>query len=84
MRPDEREVAGLTCSAVMAELSHYVDGDVPDDLRARIEAHVGQCQVCERFGTGFSRLLAGMRRHLSEPEPVPGDVLDRLRGRLAG
>jgi len=84
VRPDEREVAGLTCSAVMAALSQYMDGEVPEDVRVRIEDHVGRCRECERFGADFSRLLAGMRRHLSAPDPVPVEVLDRLRTTLAG
>lgn len=84
MLPDERDVGGLTCSAVMAVLSEYVDGEVPDDLRARIEAHVAVCRSCGRFGADFARLLASMRRHLAVQEPVPGDVLERLRARLAG
>lgn len=79
MRPDEREVAGLTCAQVMAALSDYADGDVPADLRARIEAHVAGCRQCEQFGAGFTALLAGMRRELAPPDPLDDDVAARLR-----
>lgn len=82
MRPDEREVAGLTCSQVLASLSAYADGDVPAALAARIDAHVAECQACARFGRGFSGLLAGMRRQLGPPEPVPDEVVARLRAAL--
>lgn len=82
MRPDGREVAGLTCSQVMEALSAFVDGDVPADLRARIEGHVAACQLCERFGSDFVRLLEQMRRQLAAPEPLPDDVAARLRAAL--
>jgi anti-sigma factor RsiW len=82
VRPDEREVAGLTCSQVMEALSGLVDNDVPENLRARIEAHVADCRLCERFGADFVRLLDAMRRHLADPTPVPADVEARLRAAL--
>lgn len=79
MRPDEREVAGLTCAQVMAALSDYAEGDVPADVRARIEAHVAGCRQCEQFGAGFTALLAGMRLQLATPDPVDDAVVVRLR-----
>lgn len=82
MRPSEREVAGLTCSAVMAALSDFVDGELAQDLRAPIEAHVAACDWCERFGAGFVQMLTAMRRHMATPDPVPAAVLDRLRGAI--
>jgi anti-sigma factor RsiW len=53
----------------MHALSDYAEGDVPADLRARIEAHVAGCRQCEQFGSGFTALLAGMRRALATPDP---------------
>jgi predicted anti-sigma-YlaC factor YlaD len=79
VRPDEREVAGLTCSAVMSALSEYVDGELPAELVARVEAHVAECRQCEQFGAGFARLLNAMRRQMAEPEPVTHEMLARLR-----
>lgn len=83
MRPDEREVAGLTCSEVMQALSDVVDGDVPAALGARIEAHVAGCRQCEQFGAGFLALLAGMRRQLAAPEALDDDVVARVRRVIA-
>lgn len=78
MRPDEREVAGLTCSAVMSALSEYLDGELPIARREQVEAHVAECRQCERFGTSFQYLLQAMRRQMAEPEPVGAGVLERL------
>ena len=47
MRPDEREVAGLTCGQVMAVLSDVVDGAIAPALGARVEAHVAGCARCQ-------------------------------------
>ncbi len=79
MRPDEREVAGMTCSQVMAALSDYAAGEVPADLRARIEGHVAACRQCARFGAGFVALLDGMRRHLAPPDPLDGGAVARVK-----
>ena len=83
MRPDEREVAGLTCSAVMAALSDLIDGDLSDERRRQVEAHVRECQLCERFGADLSSLLSEMRLQMAAPEPVADEVLQRLVGTLA-
>jgi predicted anti-sigma-YlaC factor YlaD len=78
VQPDERTVR-LTCAEVLAALSEYVDGAVPAELAAGIEAHVAGCQGCAAFGRGFAVLLAAMRRQLAAPEPVPAEVATRLR-----
>lgn len=82
MQPDDRDVAGLTCSEVMAVLSDYVDGEVPARLAARVEAHIAECRACARFGRDFARLLETMRRHLGAPEPVPDEIAARLRAAI--
>jgi anti-sigma factor RsiW len=83
MLPGEREVAGLRCVEVLAALSDYLDGTLPDTEVRRITAHVAGCHWCERFGGSFAAAIAGLRATLAEPEPVPADVTDRLKARLA-
>lgn len=82
MRPDEREVAGLTCGQVMAVLSDVVDGGIVPALGARVEAHVAGCGRCARFGEQFVTLLQAMRRQLARPDEVPDAVLARVRAAL--
>ncbi|MEZ5419539.1 MAG: zf-HC2 domain-containing protein [Vicinamibacterales bacterium] len=83
MRPDERDVAGLTCSQVMAALSDYADGEAPPALRAQIEAHVAACGQCAAFGGDFMALLAAMRRQLARPDDAPDDLRARVRAAIA-
>lgn len=63
----ERDVAGITCGAVLTALSDYIDGDASPALRARIEAHLAGCDVCERFGGRFAAAVGALRRRLPEP-----------------
>lgn len=78
MRPDERIVAGLSCSDVMEDLSAFLDGDLPVDRREAIGGHVSGCSLCATFGEEFARMLAAAREQLGIPEPVPADVEARL------
>ena len=82
MRPDDREVAGLTCSEVMADLSRYLDHDLPPARAARIEAHVSACQLCASFGADFARLMELVHERLKVPDAVPLDVATRLQTAL--
>lgn len=82
MRPTERTVAGLTCSEVLADLSRYLDGELAPDRRARIEAHVSDCQACAAFGQAFGGMVDAVRARLCEPEPVPAEIADRLKTAL--
>ena len=82
MRPDERTVAGLTCSEVLSDLSAYLDHELPPERVADLEAHVSACNVCASFGASFAQLLGQVRERLREPEPVPADVQARLRAAL--
>lgn len=63
----DRNVAGITCSAVLSVLSDYLDGEVSDALRAQVNAHLAGCDVCERFGGRFATTVGALRRHLAEP-----------------
>jgi len=82
----DREVAGLRCREVLAELSDYVDGELPADRVERIKAHLRGCDWCERFGGDFAWLVKSLRRQLGEAEPLEEEVERRfhtgLRQRL--
>lgn len=84
MRPDEREVAGLTCRQVMAVLSDYLDGDLPGELLAQVDAHVAGCGQCATFGGEFMALLAAMRRELGPPDAAPAELMARVRAAIGG
>ncbi len=36
----------LDCKHIWRELSNYLEGDISDEVRREVEAHVAQCQHC--------------------------------------
>ncbi len=83
--PPETEAAGLPCATVIEQLSGYLDGDIDQALRARIEAHVAECSHCRVMIDSTQRTLelAGEHRHLLLPVPRSAEMLERLRSVFA-
>ena len=75
----EREVAGLRCGEVLAELSDFLDGDLPGERRRRMEAHLLGCEECARFGGAFTTALQSLRSGKSGPPGEAESVFQRLR-----
>jgi anti-sigma factor RsiW len=80
--PGEKVVAGLSCSAVLALLSDYVDGDLAPRDRARVEEHLRGCDGCARFGGEFRSVVRSLRSHLMNPSGLPSSLRDRLRAAI--
>jgi anti-sigma factor (TIGR02949 family) len=36
----------LDCEHIWRELSNYLDGDISEEVRREVEAHVAQCKHC--------------------------------------
>ena len=36
----------VNCKSAVNQLSNYLDGDLDDELKRTIEAHIGKCQHC--------------------------------------
>ena len=79
MRPmkGERTLAGLRCRDVLADLSRYLDDDLPAARRAQLEAHVKGCDACARMGGEVAALVTALRQKLGVQE-TPPDVAARL------
>lgn len=71
---EERDVGGMRCRDVLAALGDYVDGELGVTDRARVQAHLRECEVCERFGGHFSRVVRSAREQLGAT-PVIEDAL---------
>lgn len=78
----EKTVAGLRCRDVLAQLSGYVDGELAAAERARIDAHLRGCSVCERFGGRFSATVHTLREALGADLAVDAALVTGLRARL--
>ena len=78
----EREVAGMRCGDVLAELSDFLDGELRPERRAQVTAHLHGCDVCERFGSAFTAAIEQLRQGAPT---LPGEALsayERLHLRL--
>lgn len=80
---DEKVVAGLSCGDVLARLSDYLDGDLPPEVRARVEEHLRGCEGCTRFGGEFRSTVRALRRHLARGD-LPASLRRRISEGIAG
>jgi len=65
------------CKKIFAQLSEYIDGELPADLCDRIDGHMDDCPPCQ----AFLRSLKSTVRLVEEVESprLPDDALRTLR-----
>jgi anti-sigma factor RsiW len=80
---EDRLVAGLRCSEVLALLSDYLDRELGAADREGVEAHLRGCDRCARFGGELRATVRALREHLLAGSAPPGFPA-RLRGLLGG
>jgi len=70
----------LDCKHIWRELSNYLEGDIPDEVRREVEAHVAQCRHCAALldSTHNVLVLVADERRLE----LPLGFNARLRARL--
>ncbi len=71
----------MTCNECQADLSAYVDGELPASCRGELESHLAGCPACRQQLAVLRRLAAGVRE-LPSPTPPP-DFLRAVRATLA-
>jgi anti-sigma factor RsiW len=64
------------CEEVRATFTDYLDGDLPPEQAARLDAHVGICPRCRQALTNLRVTLGGLGR-LSHPEHDDQDAAER-------
>ena len=65
---ENRNVGGLFCFDVLAQLSDYVDGELSAVDKAKIEAHLAGCDACTKFGGEFGAVVKALREKVLVPE----------------
>jgi|tagenome__1003787_1003787.scaffolds.fasta_scaffold20761013_2 anti-sigma factor RsiW len=58
----------IRCQEVVELLTDYLEGELDDDTRAELEAHLGLCPGCDAY-------FAQMRRTIAELGHVPVETL---------
>ena len=70
------------CKETIAELDRFLDGELTDDFRAHIHAHLAGCTDCLSAFDFQAELKAAIRRKCSS-EPLPPSLLSKLEACLA-
>jgi anti-sigma factor (TIGR02949 family) len=70
----------ISCKHVWQEISNFIEGDVDAELRARIAAHLQECQHCSAVYDGTTNVL----RLVADGAvlDIPGNLSTTLYARL--
>jgi mycothiol system anti-sigma-R factor len=60
------------CNETIRELDAYLDGELPDELRTHINAHLDGCMDCLQAFDFQAELKAAIRRKCSNDQIPPG------------
>jgi anti-sigma factor RsiW len=71
----------MECSDIQVEFIGYIDGDLSEEDRLRVELHTAECYACREQLDELGRLLEVCGAVMEHPCPV--DRFDELKGRLA-
>ncbi|RIZ70298.1 MAG: hypothetical protein D0530_08110 [Methylococcales bacterium] len=78
----ERQVGGIRCGEVLAELSDFLDGELVSERRDQVMAHLQGCDICERFGGVFTMAIQSLRRSGLDDSGEGTLPFERLKARL--
>lgn len=75
----------LDCKHIWRELSNYIDGDIPPEVRRDVEAHVAQCRHCAALldSTHNIIVLIADERRMELPLGFSKRLRQRLERELA-
>jgi anti-sigma factor (TIGR02949 family) len=73
----------IDCHAVRRELVDYMEGDLTEELRARIEQHLGKCDHCTAVYDGVQNVvrLLGDKNAIDLPLGFSRRLYARIMGR---
>ncbi len=69
-------MSGTSCKDSIALLLEYLDGNLSDEVRARLATHLGDCTPCEEFLRSY-RATPGLCKKALVAR-VPKSVADKL------
>ncbi|MCE5309169.1 MAG: zf-HC2 domain-containing protein [Acidobacteriales bacterium] len=62
---------GLECKEIFAQLSAYLDAELPEATCEEIQAHITNCQPCVEFIDSLRRTVELCHGHASPERPAP-------------
>jgi anti-sigma factor RsiW len=70
------------CQVLVAQLNDYLDGELPPDLYAELDAHLADCPACRVLFDTLGKTVQIVRTLDRMPPELPADVERRLLVRL--
>jgi anti-sigma factor RsiW len=70
----------VTCKEFLASLDDLIDGTLSAELRAELEAHLGQCSHCEVVYNTTRKTIEIYRSH--EIYELPASLQERLHSAI--
>lgn len=70
------------CNETIRELDAYLDGELPDDVRTHIHAHLDGCLDCLQAFDFQAELKAAIRRKCSN-DTMPAGLMERIQSCLS-
>jgi anti-sigma factor RsiW len=76
----------ISCVHVWREISNYIDGEIDQELRRRMEEHFKGCEHCAAVLDGTKNVvrLVGDGRTFDLPAGFSERLKDRLREKIEG
>ena len=70
-----------TCKDTVGLMLEYLDGELADDVRARLEEHLNGCSPCEEFLAAYRATPSLCKKALAKkmPETVAAKLTEFLR-----
>jgi anti-sigma factor (TIGR02949 family) len=65
------------CNETIRELDAFLDGELPDEVRDHIHAHLGSCMDCLQAFDFQAELKAAIRRKCSS-DAMPAGLIGRI------
>jgi anti-sigma factor RsiW len=72
----------LRCPDIFARLSEYLDGELPVDLQAEMQAHIEDCPPCVEFVKSLRKsieLCREVKYATAVPEKPPQECIEAMR-----
>jgi hypothetical protein len=77
------EKAKLNCQDIEDVLGDYADGELSESVKARVDAHIDECEVCQELRFGYLKTIE-LASSLKEESPkMPDEVQERLMRSLS-
>lgn len=74
----------LSCSEFLSELTDYMEGQVPAEIRRQLEIHLSQCRTCQVIvdSTRKTVKIVTETGSVELAEPLPEPVVARIMARV--